>query len=131
MNQRFIVLILLCALFYGAVALAASDSDARDAVLWKASKDPKIVAKGKDTYNSLCKNCHGEEKNTVDAPSNLFDTKWYHGGTPREIEHSIQEGFLDKGMPPWKDALPAEDIEAVVGYLLSFQPAPNGEKPLK
>ena len=75
-------------------------------------------------YGALCQSCHGEEKakDTLgDSPSNLFDAKWYHGSRPNEIEHSILNGFLDKGMPPWKDALPPEDTTSLAAYLLNFQ----------
>ena len=107
---------------------AKKGSGDRDAELRAAGADPALVRKGRETYVALCQACHGEEKakNTLsDAPSNLFDSKWYHGGQPAQIEKNILNGLLEKGMPPWKDALPAEDTTAVTAFLLSFQKGPS------
>jgi cytochrome c oxidase cbb3-type subunit III len=93
----------------------------RDAELLAAAKDSAIVKSGKATYNSTCMACHGDEKVKGDAPTNLFDTKWYHGGRPNEIEHTIQKGVIDKGMIAWGEALPPEDVTAVTAYILSRQ----------
>lgn len=96
----------------------------RDGELLKASADPALVRQGRDLYSALCQACHGEEKSKASlpsAPSNLFDAKWYHGAQPNQIERTILNGLLEKGMPPWKEALPAEDTTALAAYLLSFQ----------
>ena len=114
------IALLMCAASLVAFA-ADSVSEARDAELLRAKADPAIVKKGKKTYVALCQSCHGDEKVTGDAPSNLFDATWYHGGRPSEIERSALNGFPDKGMTAWKDVLPPEDIAAVTAYLLSFQ----------
>jgi cytochrome c oxidase cbb3-type subunit 3 len=104
-------------------ANAATDgaADNRDAELLTARDNPAVVKRGKKIYRDLCQSCHGDEKVTGDAVSNLFDAKWYHGGRPAEIEHSTLNGFPEKGMPVWKDALPLEDTTAVTAYLLTFQ----------
>jgi mono/diheme cytochrome c family protein len=99
----------------------SNSSDKRDAELLAARDTPVLVKRGKKIYRDLCQSCHGDEKVTGDAVSNLFDAKWYHGSRPAEIERSTLDGFLDKGMPAWKDALPSEDTTAVTAYLLSFQ----------
>ena len=104
-----------------ALAADAADDEKRDRELLAAKSDAAVVKKGKKTYVSLCQSCHGDEKVTGDAPSNLFDAKWYHGARPAEIERSVLNGFPDKGMMAWKDLLPAADLTAVTAYLLSFQ----------
>ncbi len=98
-----------------------SSGDKRDTELLAARDTPAIVKRGKKIYRDLCQSCHGDEKITGDAVSNLFDAKWYHGGRPAEIERTTLNGFLEKGMPAWKEVLPPEDTTAVTAYLLSFQ----------
>lgn len=96
-------------------------ADERDAEILAAGKKASVLKSGKATYVSLCQTCHADPKATGDSPSNLFDAKWYHGGRPSEIEHTIQTGVIDKGMPPWGPVLAPEDVEAVTAYILSLQ----------
>ncbi|HRE81385.1 MAG TPA: cytochrome c [Opitutaceae bacterium] len=109
-------------------SLCATDQPAptaRDEELLAWSKDSAKVRLGKRLYAATCLQCHGDEKNGVDAPSNLFDTKWYHGSTPSKIEQNIAAGLLEKGMPAWRDALAGNDIAALTAYLLNRQPSPQ------
>jgi cytochrome c oxidase cbb3-type subunit 3 len=100
----------------------AAPAGGRDAELVAAAKDATLVKQGKDSYASFCKSCHGEEKGqSSNAPSNLFDATWYHGGKPSEIERTLLKGIAEKGMPGWGEVLPAEDTTALTAYLLSFQ----------
>jgi mono/diheme cytochrome c family protein len=101
---------------------AAAPAGGRDAELAAAAKNSALVKQGKEAYASFCKSCHGEEKGqSSEAPSNLFDAKWYHGAKPSEIEHTMLKGVAEKGMPGWGEVLPAEDTTALTAYLLSFQ----------
>lgn len=93
----------------------------RNAALRAAAADPAIVALGKENYTSFCLACHGPEGSSIDSPSNLFDTKWYHGGRPAEIEWTILHGVLEKGMPGWGEILEAADTTAITAYLVSLQ----------
>jgi mono/diheme cytochrome c family protein len=107
-----------------AASLAEEDTTKSDAELLKASSDSAVVKQGRENYVALCQACHGEEKAKAtlgESPSNLFDSKWYHGERPTAIERNILNGFLEKGMPAWKDALPPDDTTALTAYLLSFQ----------
>lgn len=119
-----------------ALALAAASSTLllattapladRDAELAAAARDAAVIRVGKETYQGLCKSCHGEESAQGDSASNLFDGKWFHGAKPAEIEAVVLRGVLDKGMPGWGEVLPAEDTLAVTAYLLSAQkPKPS------
>ncbi len=101
----------------------ATPPQGRDAELLASARKPELVSVGKEIYAGLCKACHGEENVQGESPSNLFDTKWFHGGKPTDIERIIALGLLEKGMPAWGEVLPAEDVTAVVAYLLSVQPA--------
>jgi mono/diheme cytochrome c family protein len=131
-RRHAIVLALLC---LSATFAAGTDAQEkalpgpRDDELTALAKDPAKVRTGKRLYAGTCLQCHGDEKNGVDAPSNLFDTKWYHGELPSRIERNIAEGILEKGMPAWKEALPPEDVAALTAYLLNRQPAQTPPAP--
>lgn len=128
---RIQFLVTAAVLAWSAVAWAADSKDdqaadaktaeARDAEILAAAKKNSVLKSGKATYAQLCQNCHADEKAKGDSPSNLFDTKWYHGSRPSEIEKTVQIGVLEKGMPPWGPVLPPEDVTAVVAFILSQQ----------
>lgn len=110
-----------------------SEPSGRDAALLAASADAAVVRQGRENYAALCQACHGEEqaRETLgESPSNLFDAKWYNGSRPSQIEGNILNGILEKGMPPWKEALPGDDTTALAAYLLSFQKR-AGESPAR
>lgn len=111
----------LAALVAEDVPAKPAPSPERDAALFAAAKDAATVKAGKETYTALCLACHGAEQAKGDSPSNLFDTKWYHGSRPSEIERTVLTGFLEKNMPPWGEVLPPEDTTAVVAFILSQQ----------
>jgi mono/diheme cytochrome c family protein len=113
--------IALSVLVVSARGATESGGNKRDAELTAARDSAAIVKRGKKMYRDLCQSCHGDEKVTGDAVSNLFDPKWYHGDSPTDIERNILDGFLEKGMPAWKDALPSEEVVAITAYLLTFQ----------
>lgn len=126
--KRHTVLAAGAALALGAAGLLFAHGDEgkeaaakRDAELLAAAKDPAQLKAGKAAYTSFCQACHADEKAKGDSPSNLFDAKWYHGGRPSEIERTVLQGILEKGMPGWGAVLPPEDTTAVTAYLLSFQ----------
>ena len=121
-------LIIACVAMLGVLAVAhptkpETTTGGRDAELKAAARDVELVKVGKEVYAGLCKSCHGEESVQGDSPSNLFDAKWHHGARPTEIEAIVVGGILEKGMPGWGEVLPAEDVTAVIAYLLSVQPA--------
>jgi len=93
----------------------------RDAELAAEAKNAATVKAGKATYVSLCQSCHADAKATGDSPTNLFDAKWYHGGRPSQIEHTVLQGVIEKGMPGWGPVLPPEDVAAVTAFILSSQ----------
>ena len=83
--------------------------------------DPESIKKGKQNYDMFCLACHGPEDNGIDSPSNLFDPKWHYGSGRNGIQTSIKDGIIEKGMPGWGAMIPADDITALVDYLMSFQ----------
>jgi len=107
-----------------AVKLASSLDVTNDALFWDMSRNPVFVDAGKQTYQSLCVPCHlpsltGKSENPGAVGPNLVDQVWIHGGTPKEIYHTVATGVLAKGMPAWEPVLGQKKAAEVVAYVLS------------
>jgi cytochrome c oxidase cbb3-type subunit 3 len=96
--------------------------------------DKKGVEAGKTLFNQYCTACHGQNAGGKVGP-NLTDEYWLHGGTIKEVFHTVTEGVPEKGMISWKKQLNPLQIQQVSSYVLSLQgtkPAgakePQGEK---
>jgi cytochrome c oxidase cbb3-type subunit 3 len=89
-----------------------------DDKFWEMSRNAVFVDSGKQTFNSLCATCHTVNLTGAVGP-NLVDHAWLHGGTPKEIYHTVSEGVLAKGMPAWGPVLGAKKTAEVVAYILN------------
>lgn len=106
------------------MALAASRAPAEappadPAQLLAMAGDPAVRAEGAQVYTSYCAACHGPDAGGLIGP-NLVDDAWVHGGAPEAIHHTISEGVLAKGMPPWGKTLKPEQLNAVTAYVISL-----------
>ena len=90
------------------------------------TKDDREVAAGKAVFLKNCVVCHGPDGGGIIGP-NLTDEAWIHGGKIEEINATITNGVLAKGMPPWGKLLPPGEVDAVTTYVWSLQ----GTKPAK
>jgi cytochrome c oxidase cbb3-type subunit 3 len=111
------------------VAAGPSDED-----LVAASKDSALLAVGKDQFATKCASCHGDAGGGGIGP-NLTDEYWIHGGSAGQVYATIQKGVLDKGMPAWGALMTADELKAVVGFVVSLKgtnppgaKAPQGDK---
>jgi cytochrome c oxidase cbb3-type subunit 3 len=107
-----------------AVKLASSIDVTNDTLFWDMSRNPVFVDAGKQTYVSSCVPCHlaslkGKAENPAAIGPNLTDHAWIHGGTPKEIYHTVATGILAKGMPAWEPVLGQKKAAEVVAYILS------------
>jgi cytochrome c oxidase cbb3-type subunit 3 len=107
-----------------AVKLASSLDVTNDGLFWDMSRNPVFVDAGKQTYQSLCVPCHlpslkGKAENPGAVGPNLVDQAWIHGGTPREIYHTVATGVLAKGMPAWEPVLGQKKAAEVVAFILA------------
>lgn len=100
----------------------------------KEMSKEEVLAMGKKIFGTNCAACHLENGGGSVGP-NLTDAYWIHGATPEDHKKVIEEGVLDKGMPPWKAILRPNEIDAVVAYVETFKntnveggKAPQGEK---
>jgi cytochrome c oxidase cbb3-type subunit 3 len=107
-----------------AIKLASSIDVTNDALFWDMSRNAVFVDAGKQTYVSSCVPCHlaslkGKSENPGAIGPNLVDQAWIHGGTPKEIYHTVATGVLAKGMPGWEPVLGQKKAAEVVAYILS------------
>jgi len=89
-------------------------------------KDPAAVQRGKDLFLGTCSAyCHKTTNVASEAPF-LFDCDWLHGGSSKEIFHTITNGVKGTRMVSFHDAFSDQDRWAIVAYLKSASQCPAG-----
>jgi 4-cresol dehydrogenase (hydroxylating) cytochrome subunit len=84
--------------------------------------------KGKAVYFQSCVTCHGAKgkgdgiaaKALVPPPMD-FSSADSRKKAPAELLKTIEEGKPGSAMPSWETALPADDIQNVLAYLLTLR----------
>lgn len=71
-----------------------------------------------------CATCHRKDLGGESGP-NLTDEFWLHGGSVKEIYHTITNGVPGKTMVSWKERIPSQERLAIASFILSKQ----GSKP--
>ncbi|MEM1031542.1 MAG: cbb3-type cytochrome c oxidase N-terminal domain-containing protein [Myxococcota bacterium] len=95
--------------------------DVSEDVLSQMASNASSITKGKETYASVCQQCHGAQGEGKIGP-NLTDEAWIHGdGSMMAIYGTVADGVLAKGMPEWKKQLSPTDLRSVVAYLGSIR----------
>ncbi|MEA5256396.1 cbb3-type cytochrome c oxidase N-terminal domain-containing protein [Arcicella aquatica] len=96
----------------------------------KALGDAKALASGAKIYTQNCVACHGEKGEGKVGP-NLTDEFWLHGGSAKNIFHTITEGVPEKGMISWKKSLNPIQVQEVLSYIVSLKGTnpPNPKEP--
>ncbi len=81
------------------------------------------LALGSELYAASCDNCHGPEgQGTQRAPS--LNVRSYLANTPdAALQQIITLGVPETSMPAWGDRLSEAQIQAVVGFIRSWEPA--------
>jgi cytochrome c oxidase cbb3-type subunit III len=93
-------------------------------------KDAKSIEDGQKIYLQNCLACHGDKGQGGVGP-NITDEYWLHGGSTKNIFHTITEGVPEKGMISWKKTLNPIQIQHVVSFMATLEgtkPA-NGKEP--
>jgi cytochrome c oxidase cbb3-type subunit 3 len=88
------------------------------------SKDPAVLAKGHQTFNTLCAPCHRADAGGLVGP-NLCDDYWIHGSNFVDNLKTIITGVPEKGMLTWRGVLKPGEIHAVASYIYTLR----GTKP--
>lgn len=84
------------------------------------SSSPSVHESPQNNYKNLCSSCHGEKVEM------FVDRQWKHGNNKEALVKSITQGYTDNGMPSWKAALTAKEINAMADYIL--EAIEKGEK---
>lgn len=93
------------------------------------SKDPTVLADGRDTYVKLCAPCHRDDGGGLVGP-NLTDDYWIHGSNFVDNVRTIWNGVPSKGMVTWKGVLKPTTIHAVGSYIHTLRGTnPRNPKP--
>jgi cytochrome c oxidase cbb3-type subunit III len=93
------------------------------------SKEQVILAKGQQTFATLCAPCHRADAGGLVGP-NLTDDYWIHGGTFVDSLKIIINGVPEKGMLSWKAMLKPSEIHGVASYIYTLRGSnPANPKP--
>ena len=93
------------------------------------SRDPAILAKGHQTFLTMCAPCHRPDGGGLVGP-NLCDDYWIHGSNFVDNVKTILNGVPEKGMLTWKGVLKPEEIQAVASYVYTLRgTTPPNPKP--
>jgi cytochrome c oxidase cbb3-type subunit 3 len=109
-------------------ARAVADFEAKMASL-EPSKDPIVLAEGRETFMKLCAPCHRADGGGLVGP-NLCDDYWIHGSNFVDNLKIIWNGVPAKGMVTWKGVLKPATIHAVGSYIYTLRGThPKNPKP--
>lgn len=93
------------------------------------SKDPAVLAEGRELFLKLCAPCHRADGGGLVGP-NLCDDYWIHGPEFRDNLRTIYHGVPEKGMVSWKTVLKPREIHAVGSYIYTLRGSnPPNPKP--
>lgn len=94
------------------------------------SKDPVVIANGKQTFLRLCSPCHRKDGGGLVGP-NLTDDYWIHGSKFSDNVRTIWNGVPEKGMITWKNYLKPKEVYEVASYIYTLRGThpPNPKPP--
>src|ERR1043165_3906408 len=75
------------------------------------SKDPTVLAQGRQAFGLMCAPCHRLDGGGLVGP-NLCDYYWIHGSNYVDNLKTIWNGVPDKGMVTWKGVLKPSEVQA-------------------
>jgi cytochrome c oxidase cbb3-type subunit 3 len=114
--------------------LASQPQMAIDLDKLEYSVDAEILARGEKVYMINCVPCHRKDGGGNAIGPNLTDNYWLHGGAVKNVFSTVNDGFVEKGMPAWGKTMSQGDVRDVAFFVLSLQgtnpadpKAPQGE----
>ncbi len=82
---------------------------------------PDQFAKGEELFGSICSHCHGPHM--VNPGNASFDLRKFPHDDRARFFNDVLNG--KKSMPPWKDVLHPDEIEAIWAYVRTGGKAPQ------
>jgi polar amino acid transport system substrate-binding protein len=115
MRHGYARLLAAVALPAALVVLSAAGASARPA---KAA-NKQAIDRGRETFNSNCAHCHGEDAITDDPFFNL--PQLLSDKSDAFFFKTVANGIDAKGMPPWKTILKRHQMEDILSFLRSVE----------
>lgn len=85
----------------------------------------ELVPEGKSLFNQYCSHCHGPDAIQGERPRDLRRLRIRYGDNAIAVFYTtINDGRMDKGMPPWKGVLKEEVVWRIFTFLSSVQTQP-------
>jgi mono/diheme cytochrome c family protein len=112
--MRFAAYCLVGALLWAYASPARADSAP------EPPPSPEEFAKGAQLFASICSHCHGPQM--VNPGTISFDLRKFPHDDRTRFFNSVRNG--KNAMPPWKDILHPDEIEAVWAYVRTGGVAP-------
>jgi polar amino acid transport system substrate-binding protein len=120
---------------FRAAIVAAFSTMALTAPLCASAQDEKpanpyagrteLLPEGKSLFNQYCSHCHGPNAVQGERPRDLRRLKIrYKDNAIAVFYKTINEGRMDKGMPPWKGIISDDVMWRIFTYLDSVQTQP-------
>ena len=81
--------------------------------------DPDALKIGRNLFANNCAPCHGADAHGNVGFPNLTDPDWLYGGSPEQVEATINGGRAGV-MIAWQDVLGSAGVEDVLAYVLSL-----------
>jgi mono/diheme cytochrome c family protein len=78
--------------------------------------DDDLIDQGRDLFNDVCAPCHGRDM--VNTSTLTFDLRKFPKDAAERFTTSVLNG-KGNGMPPWRDKVSAEDVNALWAYVRS------------
>lgn len=96
----------------------------------KVLTDVASLKAGETIFAQHCAACHGPQGQGTVGP-NLTDEYWLHGGTAKDVFHTITEGVPEKGMIAWKKTLNPLQIQQLTSFIVKLHGTnpPNPKEP--
>jgi mono/diheme cytochrome c family protein len=84
-----------------------------------------LVPEGKSLFNQYCSHCHGPNAQQGERPRDLRRLRIRYGDDAITVFYTtINEGRMDKGMPPWKGVLSDDLMWRIFTFLDTVQTPP-------
>jgi len=84
-----------------------------------------LVEEGRSLFNQYCGHCHAPNAATGDRPRDLRRlTLRYGDDAPAVFLATLNNGRVEKGMPPWKSVLSDDIIWRIFTFLETVQTKP-------
>jgi cytochrome c oxidase cbb3-type subunit 3 len=80
--------------------------------------DATSIANGKEIWLKICYVCHLADGGGLVGP-NMTDKYWIHGNKITDLFNTVTNGWIEKGMIPYKDQLSPKQRLEVISFIMN------------